>query len=735
MAELQEYMNYKIEPGPVSVEDIGILYGANYFSGGPVVRFRINLGEYDEVFTNKIPNFFENLKGLIPSLYNHHCSVGRVGGFFERMKEGTLLGHVMEHTAIELQNLGGMDVGFGKTRGAKKKGVYNVVFRFFDEIAGIYAGKVALNLINSIILGKDFDVSSAVEKLVFIREKRLLGPSTQAIVDEAERRKIPVIRLDKYNQVQLGTGKFQKIIRATLTDETSVLAVETTDDKYLTNSILNEAGIPVPKQVITENIEDIIAFHRDVQQPIAIKPAQGYQGKRVSIDLYTPENITKAFLWAKEFHDEIIAQEDIPGGTYRLLVINYRLVAAVRLIPANVTGNGKDSIKKLIDKVNSEPDREFGDKGKLSKVEVDEETLKIIELRGYTLESVLPEGETIFLKNSGNMRLGANSFDVTSLVHPNNRFIAERVAQILKLNVAGIDIISKDIAQPLSANYGKVIEVNAAPDFRMHINPTFGTKRYVQQEFVSMLFPQNSPASVPIYSVTGSKGKSLTVAIINSCLKSKGLRTGVVSKNGLYINNFCIAEGDATGSKNVQVVLKDPTIDCAIIETPVETILRTGLGYEHANYAILLNLHDLKEEYYTYDHIRDIEDIGYAKLVVAEQVYDDGYAILNADIKQVVDMRSRIYSKLAYFSKNPKNTAFNKHIANGGTGIILNNNLITIYDNGLELAVIAMDEIDFAKSTTDDSCFDSILASTVTLYLSGVPLEEIRETLVNFDAG
>ncbi len=324
------------------------------------------------------------------------------------------------------------------------------------------------------------------------------------------------------------------------------------------------------------------------------------------------------------------------------MVINFKLVAAVRLIPPKITGNGKNTINELINFLNSEPDREFGDKGKLSKVEIDEETLKIIELSGFELDSVLPENTTLFLKNTGNMRLGASATDVTDNVHQFNIFLSERIAKILNLNIAGIDIISQDISFALNSNNGKVIEVNAAPDFRMHFNPTFGTKRYVQREFVFMLFPENQPKSIPIYSIIGSFGKSLCAAIINKCLIYANKSTGIVSSSGLYINDYCLITGDATDSKNVALILKDPTVDFAVLETPVEAILSSGLGYEYAHFGIVLNINDLKEEYYTYDHIRDVEDIAYAKMVVAEQVFDSGFAVLNADSKQITDIKQRI---------------------------------------------------------------------------------------------
>lgn len=730
MDDLHEFINYAVSPGPLTVEDIKVLHGANYFSGEQVVRFRINLGDYDEVFTDAIPGFFAQLKSQLPGLYHHHCSPGKPGGFFERIRRGTLLGHVMEHVAIELQNMAGMDVGFGKTREAKKQGVYNVVFRFFDEIAGIYAGKAALNLLNAMLESKPFDINAVIEHLVWIREKRLLGPSTQAIVDEAARRNIPVIRVDKYNLVQLGTGKYRKLTRATMTQDTSVLAVETTDDKYLTNTILEEAGIPVPQQIITEKLDEVLAFHARLQRAIVVKPAQGYQGKRVSIDLNTPEAITQAFAWARDFHEEIIAQEDIPGGTYRILLINYQPVAAVRLTPPKITGNGIQTIAELTEVLNLDPLREYGDKGKLTKVEIDEETLHILSLMGLEPDSVLQEGTEVFLKNSGNMRLGASATDVTDVVHPYNRFLACRIARILNLDVAGIDIISQDIAKPLDENNGKVIEVNAAPDFRMHMNPTFGTKRHVQQDFVSMLFPAGSQSGVPVYSVTGSKGKSMCLSIINTCLSEKGQKTGVISKNGLYIDGFSIKNSDATESVNVPVILKDPGIDCVLLETPVESILSAGLGYAYAHFGIILNLSDHKEEYFTYDHIRDIEDIAYAKMVVAEQLCDQGFAIINADEKLLMQMRSRIYAQLILFSKKDQNPDFSKHIANAGTGILLHSEQITIYDKGLELFVINTAEIPLLQQDPCESVKDAVLASIMALYLSDIPIGQIRQTLL-----
>ncbi|MCK4664465.1 MAG: ATP-grasp domain-containing protein [Bacteroidales bacterium] len=729
MNVLNKIAEYPLFEGPLKIESINVLTGANYFSGGPVIRFRLNLGKYNEVFTNDIPGFYEKLKTAIPSLYEHHCSVGEPGGFFLRVQEGTLLGHVMEHVSLELQALAGMDVGFGKTRITKKESVYNVLFRFLDETAGIYAGKAAFNFVNCLLTNKHFVIDEVIKKLVFIREKNLLGPSTQAIVNEAENRKIPYFRLDKYNQVQLGTGKYRKIIRATTTEDTSLIAVETADDKYMTTSILKEAGIPVPKRIITDNLEKTLEFYNTIQKEIVIKPAEGYQGKRVSIQLDNEIKIENAFNFAKEFGDEIIAQEYIPGNLYRLIVIDFKFVAAVQLIPAFITGDGINTIRVLIRNLNNEPGREVGDKGILSKVKIDEDTRKILQLNDLLLNDILEKGKKIFLKNSGNMRLGGTSHDVTQLVNPFNRFIAERTSKTLNLNVAGVDIISKDIGLPLTENNGKVIEVNAAPDFRMHFNPTVGIKRQVQKQFVNMLFPQEAKVRVPIFSVTGSKGKSLVVNYIDNCLKKLNSKNGVVSKNGLFVSGICLKKEDMNNSENQLIILKDPTIDCAIFETPVEMILNTGIGYEYADISIVLNLYDDKEDYYEYDHMRDIDDVAYAKSVVAEEVYDDGFTILNADDTFVFEMSDRLYSKLVLFSKNKENDNIKKHIQKGGLAIILDNSEIFIVKKGSNKKLININEIPVTKEIKENYVTDSILASAAALHVFGVDDKNIIETL------
>lgn len=728
--DLENYIKYAVEDGPVKLVKIHALHGANYFSADQVICMRINLGKYDEVYSNAIEGLYDKLKSKLPSLYEHYCSPSVPGGFFKRVEDGTLLGHIMEHVSIEFQTLAGMDVGYGKTRSTLEQGTYNVIFRFFDEMAGMYAGKAALNMINALVQNKDFDVKDIVANLIDIREKRLLGPSTQAIVQEVEKRKIPFLRLDAYNLVQLGTGAYQKSIRATITSDTNFIAVETAGNKYLTNLILSDAGVPVLKTIKSKNVEEVISFKNKINKPIVIKPSGGYLGKHISTNLNSEEKITEAFKMAIAYDDEVLAQQYHEGASYRLLVIDYKFVAATLLIPPFIIGNGTDSVQTLIDKLNQNPERQVGDKGKLSKVEIDETTMQMIKKYNYNLQSVLKHNEKIFLKYSGNLRLGGTATDVTDSVHPINQFLAERAAKVIGLNVAGIDILSPDISQSMFENKAVVLEVNAAPDFRMHLNPTFNKPRNVAKELVSMLFPANAKSRIPIFSITGTVGKTITAFLLNYCLKNEGYNVGLTTTEGLYITDKKLMKGDMTYPESVALVLKDPTIDCAVLETSLEGIIRRGLGYKFADYGIVLNV---QEDHIGNDDIEFIEDVGYAKSVVAEEVFSSGYSVLNADDPLVLEMMTRLYSKPALFSVNKKtNAVLQKHILNGGLAVTLEDDIIKVYNKNQSYDLVSINEIPlfFNKKTLFLS--DSVLSAVASLTAFGLQPDKIRKHLTSF---
>lgn len=726
---MHDWDSYELIQGPIKLLHHEIMYGANYFSAGPIVLLKVDLGEYDEVFTNDIPGFYSRLKSILPSLYDHHCSIGEKGGFLKRVEEGTLLGHVTEHVSIELQTLAGMDVAYGKTRETQKKGIYNVIYRFFDEFAGLYAGKAALNLVNSCLLGLEFDTGPVIKTLITIREIRLLGPSTQAIVDEAHNRKIPSIRLDKYNLVQLGTGKYQKRIRATITSDTNFIAVETADNKYLTNLMLKDAGLPVPESIITKDISSVLGFQKKINRPVTIKPLEGYRGEGVSNNLSSEEEILKAWEWAKSYDDDIIVQPTIDGNIYRLLVINYEFCAGVKLVPPQIVGDGKRTVQQLIDDVNAVQNRGVGDKCKLTQIKADDITMHILEARKMDLNTVLPLNEVLLLKTSGSMRLGSSAIDITDEIHPFNKFLVERAAKVIGLNVAGIDIIAPNLKESILDNNGEIIEINAAPDFRMHINPTIGKRRNAPVKLVDMLFPENTRSKIPLISVTGTVGKTVTVHLLAHCFARMGQRVGLTSTEGLYITDKCLMKGDMTYPEHVNLVLKDPTIDTAVLETSREGILRRGLGYEFSDIGIVLNLYD---DHVGSDDIKYIEDLAYAKSVVAEQVYDDGHSILSADYPLVLDMESRVYSKTAYFSKNGRTEQIMKRIKNGSPAAFIENGYIILVKNSREIHAINLSELPITCSNQAKYCYESLLSAVLAMFISGFDKNEINDCLMTF---
>lgn len=728
--ELNKYVHYNVPDGPVKLIRIRVLHGANYFSAEQVVYLRINLGMYHEVYSNQIAGLYEKLIQKLPTLYEHYCSPGVPGGFLKRVKEGTLLGHILEHVAIELQTRAGMNVGYGKTRSTPEKGVYNVIFRFHDEVAGVYAGKAALNMLNAFLSERDFDVEEIIRELVVIRELRLLGPSTQAIVSEVEKRKIPYLRLDDFNLVQLGNGKYQKRIRATLTSDTGFIAVETAGNKYLTNLILNDAGLPVLRTAMCRSAEDVIGFRDKIGKPVVIKPSEGYQGKYLSPNLLNDDEIRAAYNMAAAYDDNVLVQEYHQGLSYRLLVIDFKFVAAVLLAPPYITGNGSDTIAVLIEKLNHAFDRQSGDKGKLSRVEVDEITQHILERNKYTLDTVLKQDEQLFLKYSGSMRQGGSATDVTDNVHPDNKFLAERAARAVGLNVAGVDVLSNNISVPMLSDNAVVIEVNAAPDFRMHLNPTFNKPRPVARELVNMLFPLHEKNRVPVFSITGTAGKSTAAFLLNYCLAQEGFNVGLTSTEGLFITNKMLKRGDMTEPESVALVFKDPTIDCAVLETSLEGILRRGLGYKYADYGIVLNV---LEDHIGNDDVEIIDDVAYAKSVVAEEVFSSGYTILNADNTFTAEMLSRLYSKPGLFSANPaQNKTLHQHIFKGGLAVTIENNIIRVYYRSQSFDLLPIQEVPLFYGGKALFMSDAVLATVAALIGAAVHPDKIRTYLKTF---
>lgn len=709
--------------------ELRALRGPNYFRHRPVIYMKLDIGEYEEKPTNTLPGFRENLEKLMPSLYEHKCSEGRKGGFFSRVSEGTWLGHVIEHVAIELQCLANMHVEFGRTRNAKEKGVYHVVFAYEVEEAGLEAGRIAVALVEALAKGLPFDLSPHIQKLKETRENYMLGPSTHSIVDEAMSRGIPMIRLNQYSLVQLGYGAHQKRIQATTTSHTNSIAVDIACDKETSKRLLDNVGIPVPHGYVVKTMDEAIEKERLLRFPLVVKPIDASHGRGITVNISDEESLKRAYKEAVKFAKEIIIEKYIKGNDYRILVINNQFVAASHRVPAHVIGDGKRTIMQLVDEVNSDPRRGFGHENVLTQIVIDEMTENILSSQSLTPESVLEKGRLLYLKTTANLSTGGTAIDVTDIIHPANKTLAERAAKIIGLDIAGIDIIAPDIKKPIIETGGVVVEVNAAPGFRMHLQPSEGKQRNMGKFVVDMLFPPGVHSRIPIISVTGTNGKTTTVRLISYILKSTGKHVGFTTTEGIYIGNELIMKGDMTGPYSTRVILRDPSVDYAVLEIARGGILREGLGYDFSDVGVVLNI---SEDHLGLKGIDTVEEMAYVKSLIVEMVKEGGCAVLNADDPIVADMAYNTKAKVFYFSLDRNNPIIQRHRQKGGTCIVLDKGVLTIFRGDVVIPVIEAVEIPITLEGRAMFNIQNCLAAIAALYAMDIEISDIVSGLVTF---
>ena len=723
--------------------DTRVLRGANYWAREPVVRMLVDLGSLESFPSNLLPGFSDALVELLPSLEDHACSLGRRGGFVSRLREGTWAGHIAEHIALELQNLSGTDVRHGKTRGAGVPGQYNVIYEYREEQVGLEAGKIAVALVNHLVDPASlpaFDLWTELERLIRLAERLAFGPSTQALIDEAVSRDIPYIRLDRHSLVQLGQGLHQQRIRATMTSRTSAIGVDVASDKGLTNRLLDSAGLPVPRADVVATEDDAVAAAHRFGYPCVVKPLDGNHGRGVHLDLRSDEAVRTAFAGAlaESRSGDVVVETYVAGNDYRVLVIGGRLAAVAERVPASVTADGQLTVRALVDAANADPRRGIGHEKVLTRIKVDAAAEELVRAQGFELDAVPPEGTLVKLALTGNMSTGGTSIDRTMEAHPDNIEIAETAARVVGLDVAGIDFICPDITTPVRETGGAIVEVNAAPGFRMHTHPTEGEPQYVARPVMDSLFPPGSPARIPIIAVTGTNGKTTTVRMIAHILKLMGRRVGMTSTDGIVVDGRLIKKGDMSGPKSAQMVLQNPTVDTAVFEVARGGILREGLGYDRNDVAVVTNV--------TGDHlglggISSLGQLANVKAVVVESVPRSGSAVLNADDHLVARMNRHCAGSVVYFSMATKKgeEGFDRvdgHCGRGGAAFVLQDvpdgELIVLKHGPRTMPVLYTHLIPATFGGRARMNVANALAAAAAAWASGAHLHDIRQGLRTF---
>jgi len=690
---------------------------------------RLDLEEMEQRPSNLVEGFAERLEAVFPSMYEHRCSEGVPGGFFTRVRRGTWMGHVIEHIALEIQTLAGMETGFGRTRETKTPGIYNVVFSYTEESVGMYAAEASVRIAEALISGDDYDVAADIQRMREIREDVRLGPSTASLVDEAVARDIPWIRLGTNSLVQLGYGVNQVRFQATITDKTSNIAVDIACNKELTKKMLYDAAIPVAKGDIVIDEEDLQKCIDRINYPIVIKPLDGNHGKGASINVTNWEDALAGLAHAKKYSRKVIVERFITGYDFRVLVINNKMVAAAQRVPAHVKGDGTNSIENLIEIENKDPRRGYGHENVLTEITIDRDTLDLLEKKGYTLETIPSKGEIVYLKSTANLSTGGTSIDVTDMVHPENIFLAERISRVIGLDVCGIDIMAENLTQPLKENGGVILEVNAAPGFRMHLAPAEGLPRNVAAPVIDMLYPPGKASRIPIMAVTGTNGKTTTTRLLAHIVKNMGYRVGFTTSDGIYVQNHMLEKGDTTGPYSAEFILKDPTVEFAVLETARGGILRSGLGFSRCDIGIITNI---QEDHLGLNDINTLEDIARVKSTVVKSVKKDGWAVLNAEDEHCVKIAGELDCHIAYFSLDENHPVIKKHCKAGGVAAIYENGFVTIKKGDWKIRVEKVTTIPLTLGGKAKFMIANVLAATLAGYLYGFKTEDMRLSLETF---
>jgi cyanophycin synthetase len=714
------------------IENAKVLERHNIHAHFPVAVLELDLGEYGEWETVGNPGFGQELLKALPGLMSHSCSLGRSGGFAARLREGTRLGHVVEHVALELQRLAGGEVSYGKTRQLDRPGRYLVVYEIGSPRAGIRAGQAAVELVASLMAGCPLPVPPVVDVIRCLGEAERVGPTTEAIIRAARCRGVPVLRLDDESLLQLGLGAHVRLLRASLTDRSSCIAVDLATDKDLTKRLLSEVGIPVPPGRVAVSEADALAAARDAGTSVALKPSHGNQGKGVTLNLREEGEIRLAYRLAVNYGQRVLVERFVPGRHYRLLVVGGQVVAAAERFPPRVEGDGRSNVLQLIEAVNRDPKRGHGHEKPLTRIQVDEAVLLCLSRQGLDLDHVIATGRWVNLRESANLSTGGTAADVTEQVHPENARLAVEAARVIGLDVAGVDIVADDIGEPLAPSKGAVIEVNASPGLRMHLYPSQGRARDVAGAIVDTLFPPGKPSRIPIISVTGTNGKTTVCRMAAHVLNKAGMRVGMTCTDGIFVEGRLVVKTDASGPRSARVVLGDSRVDAAVLETARGGIIRSGLGYDEASVGIVTNV---SPDHEGQDGADTLQDIAHAKSLVVETIARDGKAVLSADDPLVRAMACRARGEVVLVSMGEDNPWLKQHLAAGGKGVGLRAGYITLLDGARQVRLDRADRLPLTFNGKSRSALGNALFAAAGVWALGLSPDAIASGLRSFPAG
>ncbi|MEM1253328.1 MAG: cyanophycin synthetase [Cyanobacteria bacterium P01_H01_bin.21] len=713
------------------------LRGPNYWSirRPKLIVVRLDLEDLADSPSDTLSGFYDGLVQVLPSLEEHHCSPGCRGGFFSRVQEGTMMGHIVEHVALELQVLAGMTVGFGRTRETSTPGIYQVVVEYQNEAAGRYATRAAVRLCQSIVETGTYpahELQIDLADLKKLRTEASLGASTEALINEAEARGIPWMELENCDLFQLGYGKYQKRVQAALTSSSNVLGVELACDKERTKSILESMGAPVPAGQLVYHFDELEpTIERLGGYPIVIKPLDGNHGRGITTDIRSWQQAEDAYDRAKEVSRGVIVEHFYAGRDHRILVINHQVVAVAERVPAHVVGDGKHTITELVDQENQDERRGNGHDNVLTQIQLDESTDEMLTRQGFTLETVLEPDQIAYLRATANLSTGGIAIDRTDDIHPDTVWLAERVSRIIDLDIAGIDVITTDITKPLREADGVIVEVNAAPGLRMHLAPSKGVARNVAAPILQMLFPPGTPTRAPIVAVTGTNGKTTTTRLIAHIARQVYEGVGFTTTDGIYIGDHLLEKGDTTGPQSAQMILQDPTVEMAVLETARGGILRSGLAFRHCDVGVVLNV---AADHLGLGDIDTIDQMARVKGVIAEAVHTDGYAVLNADDERVAAMADSVIGKIAYFSMDPQNALVQDHVRRGGIAAVYDDGHIVILQHDWVHRIEHVERVPLTLGGRAPFMIANALAASLATFVQGIKVEQIRAALRSFEA-